>query len=216
MHSPRDLVVGIDNAAAIYRAAPHPKSFVSLDPADHLLSDNNDSRYAGAIIATWASRYLALPEAPSPSLIPPEVIDNRVTARTRAEAFRTEMFANGFPLVADEPLEYGGNNEGPSPYEFLLAAPGACTGMTLQMYARRKSWLLEEAVVRLSHHKIHAEDCKDCDEKERRIDRFERELELRGKLGEAQRQRLLEIAESCPVHRTLTSIARIETTLRPA
>jgi len=214
MHSPRDRVVGIDNAADIYRAALHPKSFVSLDPADHLLSDPKDSRYAGEIIATWAGRYLALPEAPVPSRIP-EVIDNRVTAHTGAEGFRTEMFANGFPLVADEPVEYGGSNEGPSPYEYLLASLGACTGMTLQMYARRQGWPLEEAVVRLSHHKIHAEDCRDCDENDRRIDTFEREVELRGELDEAQRQRLLEIAGKCPVHRTLTEEVRIDTTLRP-
>ncbi|RII25092.1 MAG: osmotically inducible protein C [Geobacter sp.] len=215
MHSPNDLVVGIDNAATIYKAAPHPKSFVSLDTADHLLSDTRDSRYAGEVIATWAGRYLALPDGIVSSSTPPEVIDNRVTARTGTEGFRTEMFANGFPLVADEPLEYGGGNEGPSPYEYLLAALGACTGMTLQMYARSKGWSLDEAVVRLSHQKIHARDCRDCDEKEGRIDRFERELELRGELDGAQRQRLLEIAEQCPVHRTLTKAAKIETTLRP-
>lgn len=215
MHSPSDRVVGIDNAADIYRAAAHPKSFISLDTADHLLSDPRDSRYAGEIIASWAGRYLALPEAPITSRIPPEVIDNRVTARTGAEGYRTEMFANGFPLVADEPLEYGGGNEGPSPYEYLLAALGACTGMTLRMYARNKGWPLEEVVVRLSHHKIHAEDCRDCDEKDLRIDKFERELELRGELDESQRQRLLEIAGKCPVHRTLTGKIRIETTLRP-
>lgn len=215
MHSPRDQMVGIGNAADIYRAAHHPKSFVSLDPADHLLSDARDSRYAGEVIATWAGRYLDLTEAPAPSRVPPAVIDNRVTARTGAEGFRTELFANGFPLVADEPVVDGGGNEGPSPYEYLLAALGACTGMTLQMYARRKGWPLEEVVVRLSHHKVHADDCRDCDENDRRIDRFERELELAGELDEAQRQRLLEIAGQCPVHRTLTGEVRIETTLRP-
>lgn len=214
MHSPRDLVVGIGNAADIYQAAAHPKSFVSLAPADHLLSDDKDSRYAGEMIAAWAGRYLALPEAPVSDRLPPEVIDNRVTARIGADGFRTELFANGFPLVADEPVTYGGTNEGPSPYEYLLASLGACTAMTVQMYARRKGWPLEEAVVRLSHQKIHAEDCRDCDEKERRIDRFVRELELIGGLDGEQRQRLLEIAEHCPVHRTLTGTIRIETTLR--
>ena len=118
-------------------------------------------------------------------------------------------------MVADEPVAYGGSNEGPSPYEYLLAALGACTGMTLQMYARRKKWPLLDAVVRLSQHKIHAEDCRDCDEQDRRIDTFVRELELNGELDEAQRQRLLEIAGQCPVHRTLTGEVRIETTLRP-
>jgi putative redox protein len=116
--------------------------------------------------------------------------------------------------VADEPVADGGNNEGPSPYDYLMAALGACTGMTLQMYARRKGWPLEDAVVRLSHHKIHAEDCRDCENRERRIDMFERELELNGNLDQAQRQRLLEIAGQCPVHRTLTGEVRIDTRLR--
>lgn len=216
LHSPRDRVVGIDNAAAIYRAARHPKSFVSLDPADHLLSNVRDSRYAGEIIAAWAGRYLSPDQAAVtvPDLISSGVIDNRVTARTGREGFRTDLFANGFPLVADEPLAYGGGNEGPSPYEYLLAALGACTAMTVSMYARSKKWPLDEAVVRLSHDKVHADDCRDCDGQDRRIDHFERELELRGELDETQRQRLLEIAERCPVHRTLTGEVRINTILR--
>lgn len=214
MHSPADHVVGIENAAAIYREAVHPKSFISLDSADHLLSDVHDSVYAGGIIAAWASRYLTFTESAS-SGIPPEVIDKRVTARTGAGGFRTELFANGFPLVADEPAEYGGSDDGPSPYEYLLAALGACTGMTIQMYARNKGWPLEDVVVRLSHQKIHAEDCRDCDEKNRQIDSIERELELRGALDETQRQRLLDIAGHCPVHRTLTGEVRIGTVLRP-
>ncbi|AJE03977.1 bifunctional alpha/beta hydrolase/OsmC family protein [Geobacter pickeringii] len=215
MHSPRDRVVAIDNATAIYQAAFHPKSFISLDPADHLLSDGRDSRYAGEMIAAWAGRYLAPPESPVPSPHPPEAMDGRLTARTGTEGFRTDLSVSGFSLVADEPVEEGGGNQGPSPYDYLLAALGACTGMTLQMYARRKGWPLEEAVVRLSQEKIHAEDCRDCDEKDRRIDRFERELELRGQLDETQRQRLLEIAGHCPVHRTLTGEVQIVTTLRP-
>lgn len=215
MHSPRDQIVGIDNATRIYRAAPHPKSFISLDPADHLLLAARDSRYAGEMIAAWAGRFVALPEFQSSSIISSEVVDNRATARTKLGGFRTELFVNGFPLVADEPLADGGNNEGPSPYDYLLAALGACTGMTVQLYASRKGWPLDEAIVRLSHDKIHAEDCRDCDEKNLRIDRFERELELRGELDETQRQRLLEIAGHCPVHRTLTGKIRIETKLRP-
>ncbi|MCM0080140.1 alpha/beta fold hydrolase [Geomonas sp. Red32] len=214
LHSPRDQVVGIDNASAIYQAARHPKSFISLDPADHLLSDARDSRYAGEMIAAWADRYLILPGTLAASTLPSVVLDNRVTARTGAEGFHTEIFANGFHLVADEPVAYGGNNEGPSPYEYLLSALGACTGMTLQMYARRKSWPLAGVVVRLSHEKVHAQDCENCTESESRIDRFVREIELAGELDEAQRQRLLEIADHCPVHRTLTGEVRIETTLR--
>ena len=213
LHAPGDQVVGIRNAAEIFQAASHPKSFVSLNGADHLLSDAADSRYAGEIIAAWAGRYLEPAEMKAPTAAPPQPSDSRVTARTRGEGFRTELFAHGFSLVADEPVEYGGGNEGPSPYDYLLAALGACTGMTVQMYARRKGWPLEEALVRLSHQKIHAQDCENCEAEERRIDRFVRELELHGELDPEQRQRLLEIAEKCPVHRTLTGEIRIETKL---
>jgi uncharacterized OsmC-like protein/fermentation-respiration switch protein FrsA (DUF1100 family) len=211
MHSPRDRIVSIDNAADIYKAARHPKSFVSLDPADHLLSDPEDSLYAGSIIATWADRYLRAGEKPQ---APPEPRDHRITVRTGKKGFYTEIFANGFSLVADEPESYGGTGRGPSPYEYLMAALGSCTAMTVQMYARRKKWPLEEAVVRLSHAKVHAEDCRDCDEKDCKIDRFERELDLQGDLDDDQRQRLIEISEKCPVHRTLMEEVEIATTLR--
>lgn len=210
LHSPRDTVVGIDQAALLYQAAKHPKSFISLDPADHLLSRTLDSRYAGEMIAAWAGRYLETAEQPKR----PEVIDNRVTVRTGAEGFYTEMFANGYPLIADEPESYGGSGLGPSPYDYLLAALGACTSMTVQMYARRKQWPLQTAVVRLRHEKIHAKDCEHCEEKNGKIDRFERELELKGELSPEQRARLLEIAEKCPVHRTLHNEVLVETRLR--
>jgi putative redox protein len=211
MHSPRDLVVGIDNAADIYQAAKHPKSFISLDPADHILSRREDSRYAGEMIAAWVRRYL---ERAEEAAAPAEVIDNRVTARTGAEGFRTDLFANGYALVADEPEAYGGSGQGPSPYDYLQAALGACTGMTVQMYARRKQWPLESVIVRLRHEKIHARDCAHCEEKEGKIDRFEREVVLKGALSAEQRQRLCEIAEKCPVHRTLQAAVLIDTRLR--
>ncbi|HKL24760.1 MAG TPA: bifunctional alpha/beta hydrolase/OsmC family protein [Desulfuromonadales bacterium] len=211
LHSPRDKVVGIDNAADIYQAAKHPKSFLSLDPADHLLSRREDSEYAADMIAAWARRYLKV--GPDQHEFP-EVIDNRVTVRTPAGGFRTDMFVNGHALVADEPESYGGTDRGPSPYDFLLAALGACTGMTLQMYAGRKQWPLAAAVVRLRHAKIHAEDCAHCEDPGHKIDRFEREIELLGELDDGQRRRLLEIADKCPVHRTLEADVLIETSLR--
>ena len=215
MHSPHDQLVAIDNATQIFQAASHPKSFIDLDQADHLLSNNRDSHYAGEMIVVWAARYLALSEEPAIAKQPSVPSDRRVTARIGPEGFRTELFANGIRLIADEPIADGGTNEGPSPYDYLLVALGACTAMTVQMYARRKKWPLEEVVVRLSHAKIHADDCRDCDEKVRMIDAMERELELRGDLDESQRQRLLEISGHCPVHRTLTGQVRIDTKLRP-
>lgn len=211
MHSPLDKVVGIDNAASIYQAAKHPKNFVSLDTADHLLSSKEDSRYAADMIATWAGRYIDQPEDQA---TPSEVIDNRVTVRTRAGGFFTDMFVNGHNLPADEPLSYGGTDKGPSPYDYLQAALGACTSMTVQMYARRKKWPLEDAVVRLRYAKVHASDCDDCDNPQGKIDRFERELELSGDLSDEQCSRLLEIADKCPVHKTLHGEAQITTSLR--
>jgi putative redox protein len=211
MHSPRDTVVGIDNAAAIYQAAKHPKSFISLDPADHLLTRKEDSNYAADMIATWVGRYLEGGAEVQPA---PAGMDNRVTVRTPAGGFRSDLFASGHALVADEPVAFGGTNQGPSPYDYLQAALGACTGMTVQMYAQRKKWPLAEVVVRLRHEKIHAQDCEHCEDPKQKLDHFERELELSGDLSQEQRQRLLEIAEKCPVHKTLLDEIRITTHLR--
>jgi uncharacterized OsmC-like protein/alpha/beta superfamily hydrolase len=211
MHSPRDTTVGIENAAQIYQRAKHPKSFITLDDADHLLLHEKDSRYVGMMIAAWSRRYIDLPDdKPRDSIL----TDNRVTTSTTHEGFFTELFANGHAMIADEPLKYGGTDLGPSPYDYLLAALGACTSMTLQMYARRKKLPLEKAIVRLTHQKIHANDCEHYDATNDKIDRMEREVELIGELNDEQRQRLLEIAERCPVHKTLHSEVEIISKLK--
>ncbi len=212
-HSPVDDTVGIDNAALIYKAARHPKSFVSLDDADHLLLREGDSLYVGSVLAAWAGRYL--PDTPAPVTVEELRKDNRVVARTAAGAFRTEVLARGHSVIADEPKTVGGEDLGPTPYDLLAAALGACTTMTLRMYADRKEWPLEEAVVRMKHSKVHAEDEERCETDEARLDRLDREITLVGPLDEEQRTRLLEIADRCPVHRTLSAGVRIETVLDP-
>ncbi len=210
MHSPVDNVVGIDNASAIFRTAKHPKSFVSLDRADHLLSRIEDSRYAAGVIANWARKYIREDQEESKAARPG---DNRVVVRTGSTGFRTEVLANGHPLIADEPVSVGGTNTGPSPYELLAAALGACTTMTLRMYADRKDWPLEAVEVRLEHEKIHCVDCAEVSRRQPKIDHISRELVLEGPLDEAQKQRLVEIADRCPVHRTLQSEIQVTTKL---
>jgi putative redox protein len=209
-HSPVDTVVGIDNATQIFVNARHPKSFVSLDTADHLLTHADDANYVGGMIASWARKYIGEPQE---TVKAPEPGDDRVIVRTGATGYRTEILANGHPLVADEPVAVGGTNTGPSPYELLSAALGACTTMTLRMYADRKKWPLEAAEARVRHAKVHREDGGDPDNKRSRIDQFSRKLVLEGQLDEGQRQRLKEIADRCPVHRTLHSDVSVTTEL---
>jgi uncharacterized OsmC-like protein len=208
LHAPLDRVVGIDNAAEIFTAAIHPKSFVSLDRADHLLSDTRDARYAGGIIAAWAERYLDTPVAGTVEQL---VAERGVATRTGRPGYRTEIRARHHALVADEPAAVGGEDTGPTPYELLTAALGTCTSMTLRMYADRKGWPLEEATVHLRHSRVHALDEEQCEHRTPRLDRIERVVEMRGDLTPEQRARLLEIADRCPVHRTLEAGVRIET-----
>ncbi len=210
LHSPVDNTVGVDNAAAIFKAAKHPKSFVSLDNADHLLSRENDSRYAGSVIAAWASRYVEAREQDAKR----DLADNRIWVRTGKSGFQTEINANGHSLLADEPESAGGTNTGPTPYDLLVAALGTCTSMTLRMYADHKKWPLESVDVFLQHKKIYANDCEDCETKDAKIDYIEREIDVHGELDDEQRKRLLEIADRCPVHRTLHSEIKVESKLR--
>ncbi|MCU0573420.1 MAG: bifunctional alpha/beta hydrolase/OsmC family protein [Syntrophobacteraceae bacterium] len=210
-HSPRDTIVSLDNAARIFQAAKHPKSFVSLDEADHLLSNRGDSLYAGKVLAAWVGRYLDLPKLESEHR---DLSDNRVMVRTGKKGFQTEVIAGGHRLLADEPVSVGGADTGPNPYDYLVASLGACTSMTLRMYADRKKWPLEAATIRLRHKKVHAEDCEECEAKSGTVDVIEREIDLDGDLDQEQRQRLLEIADRCPVHRTLHSRIEVMTSLK--
>jgi len=209
LHAPTDNVVGIGNAAEIFTAAKHPKSFVSLDDADHLLTKEADSRYAGEVIAAWARPYLE-PKRPEWWA---DAADNRVVART-GEGLRTDLRVNGHHLVADEPRSVGGTDSGPTPYDYLAAALASCTAMTLRLYADRKGWPLGAVTVEVTHEKVHAEDCVDCETKRAKLDVFRRELTVTGPLNDAHRGQLVEIANLCPVHRTLESDVRIETRLK--
>ena len=200
-HGPRDVIVDIDNAAKIFGAAKHPKSFISLDDADHLLSRREDARYVAEVIAAWAGRYI---DAKAEVQAPRAEAGTVLVVETGEGAFAQHISVGGkFTLRADEPLSVGGTDTGPSPYDFLLAGLGACTSMTMRMYADRKGIPLKRASVSLSHGKIHAQDCEDCETKEGKIDRIERTITLDGELSPEQRASLLAIAEKCPVHRTL-------------
>ncbi|MEY9930278.1 putative OsmC-like protein/alpha/beta superfamily hydrolase [Catenulispora sp. GP43] len=218
MHAPQDETVGIDNARRIFDTARHPKSFVALDGADHLLSRRPDAEYAAAVLAAWAGRYL--PE-PAPEPTPAPTLPAEVSADTAVTVTETGTGIGGLQqlitagrhhLVADEPVPTGGDT-GPNPYDLLLAALGACTSMTLRMYATRKNLPLEKVTVSLRHDRIHARDCEECESADGFVDRIDRTIRLDGPLTDEQRTRLLEIADKCPVHRTLTSETVIRTVL---
>jgi putative redox protein len=209
-HSPTDEIVGIENASRIFTAARHPKSFVSLAGADHLLSRRSDASYVANVIHAWAARYLDLAEA-SPEM--PESTDV-IVRETRVGRFQQEITAGKHRLLADEPVAVGGLDSGFGPYDLVLAGLGACTSMTVRLYAERKALPLDRVTVRLAHSRIHAVDCENCETKEGMLDRIERAVTLAGNLDEDQRKRLLEIADKCPVHRTLTSEIDIRTVER--
>jgi len=220
LHAPRDGIVGIDNAQAIFTAAKHPKSFVTLDEADHLLSGPADADYAAGVIAAWAERYLDLAALKAPAGAPEGVV--RASEADPAGFLQDIAAGPRHHLTGDEPAAFGGTDRGPSPYQFVAAGLAACTAMTIRMYARRKNLPLEHVFVDVTHDKVHAEDGAAEDEGGGtgggtgaggggRIDRFARVVHLRGDLSAEQRARLMQIADRCPVHRTLEAAARIET-----
>jgi uncharacterized OsmC-like protein/fermentation-respiration switch protein FrsA (DUF1100 family) len=210
MHAPTDDTVGIENATRIFVAARHPKSFVSLADADHLLSERRDTMYVADIIAAWAERYLD-PAASKPSVDLGEAPRNVVVQETRASKFQQTVSVGPHRLLADEPVAAGGEDTGPGPYDYLLAGLGACTSMTMRLYAERKSLPLDRVTVTLKHSKIHAQDCAECETKSGMLDQIDRLIAMDGPLDAEQRKKLLEIADKCPVHRTLTSEIRIVT-----
>ena len=205
MHSPQDRTVEIENARHIYEAARHPKSYVSLDGADHLLTQKEDSHYAGSVIAQWAKRYLSATE--------PQALetDSDVVGRLNDGPFLTEILAGKHHLIADEPEKVGGENLGPSPYEFLSSGLSACTAMTVKMYCDRKKWPLEEIQVHVKYIGDHKQEVAGCVEGTVKKGKFERLLEVKGDFDEKQYSKILEIANKCPVHRTLEQGVTIET-----
>lgn len=207
-HAPADQVVGIENASAIFGAARHPKSFISLTEADHLLSRSSDAAYVAHVIAAWAERYLHMqPPVPAVEAESEEV----VVSETLQGKFQQAITAGPHRMIADEPVAVGGLNSGANPYGFLLAGLGACTAMTIRLYADRKMLPLERVSVSLKHSRVHAADCETCETKEGMIGRIDRSIAFEGPLDDGQRARLLEIADKCPVHRTLTSEIEIRT-----
>ena len=202
LHAPRDSYVSIDNAASIFTAAKHPKSFVTLDSADHLLTTPEDAEYAAEVISAWAGRYLDLsPPAPPPGA--PEGVVRVIEADPSG-------FLQDIQHGPHQPISYGGTNKGLSPYGLVSAGLGACTSMTIRMYARRKGWPLEAISVDVTHDKVHAQEAEQAAGK---VDQFTRKIHLTGALDADQRQKLLEIADKCPVHRTLERENKIETVL---
>ncbi|WPU94783.1 bifunctional alpha/beta hydrolase/OsmC family protein [Mucilaginibacter sabulilitoris] len=210
LHAPGDNIVGIENAQSLYEGAVHPKSFVSLDDADHLLTQKEDSTYAANIIATWASRYI--PIEPNKML---DTAGEQLVGHLNLEEhkFTTMMQTVHHALIADEPEDVGGENLGPSPYDYLSAALAACTTMTIRLYAERKGWELKEIFVYITYARRHEDDMKEGPGEPGHLETFSKKLRLIGNLDEAQKERLREIAAKCPVHQTLSLPVHVETTL---
>ena len=208
MHSPQDKIVEIANAKEIYNAAHHPKSFISLDGANHLLTHKEDPFYVGQVIASWAKRYVLLNVETELNT------EKQTVVRIGRTKYSTEIVARNHSILADEPKKYGGKDSGLTPYELLMASLGSCTAITLRMYADRKKWDLDEVLVHLEHSKQHAEDSLSCEESPAKIDKFVRTIELVGNLTFDERMRLIQIANRCPVHKTLENEIEIETSLR--
>lgn len=210
MHSPTDNIVSIKNAEQIYVAAKHPKSFVSLDNADHLLSNKDDARYVANTIAAWALRYISTeqpatskPAVSQPAASKPVVSRGHVIVSEKDHVFTQDIHTTNHHWLADEPTSVGGSDLGPDPYAHLLASLGACTSMTMRMYANRKKWPVTHVSVDLSHSREHGDDCAICDEQHPQIDVITRSISIEGDLTEEQRDRMMEIADRCPVHKTL-------------
>jgi len=210
MHSPIDKTVGIKNAEKIYQSAHHPKSFVTLDNADHLLMNPDDSFYAGNIIGTWAQRYFKKENDATLTINNEQAVGY---LNAIEDNFTTKIQVKNHTLIADEPLKVGGDDFGPSPYDYLNSALIACTAMTLKMYAQRKKWDLQEVFVYVSHSKKSAEDLGITSENSTQVDVFTKKLKLIGNLDDVQRKRLQEIASKCPVHKTLANNAHFNTIL---
>ncbi|MEM8592942.1 MAG: bifunctional alpha/beta hydrolase/OsmC family protein [Pseudomonadota bacterium] len=210
LHAPTDNVVGIENAEQIFRAARHPKSFVTLDTADHLITDGEDAEYAAEVIAAWSGRYLDLPKLAAPIGAPEGVV--RVSEADPNGFLQDINHGATHHALADEPIAYGGTNRGMTPYGFLAAGLGACTSMTIRMYARRKKWALSHVYVDVTHDKVHGQDAELMGGSGK-LDHFMRHIHLEGDLSEEQRQKLLEIADKCPVHRSLEASSVVKTKL---
>ncbi len=205
LHAPRDATVGINNAADIFLAAKHPKSFVTLDDADHLITRPADAEYTADVIAAWSKRYLKLDQPQEHATVPEGVM--RVQ-EADADGFLQDVQSGPHHALADEPVKFGGTNKGFTPYGFVSAGLGACTSMTIRMYARRKGWPLTSVSVDITHAKEHAADAADPGAK---VDHFDRTIRLEGDLSDTQRAKLLEIADKCPVHRTLERSSTVTT-----